>query len=294
MVPQSKARAASPGEADMIVSGLERTVSWGRCVGAKIRPLAWREIDEAREAHPLAPIFGAEWCLQCLQSPMWSSGLDLVGLSGRVAELRQVAADNLAIYDEATVIARGLLEAPDHRARGEYVTSLEASARAELAAMIVSFSRGTWPTSRATAIRAAGEHRTVSIPGEPGETVTVCRLPPAVIRRAAEDVTARAEASTRRWINAAKPDLLRTLADLSEAMKRTDGTIVSRMLDLQRASPETYSFQILLRAGVVAWTYDAPLPQSVDLLDESTAFALVAAILAFSQPELLAPVPRAS
>jgi hypothetical protein len=79
-------------------------------------------------------------------------------------------------------------------------------------------------------------------------------------------------------------------AELIKAMRDSVDTAdlqekVKRIQDAQAADVHNYDRDVLLKKGLVSWTYpDAPLPDATDDLDDPTAEFLAERIFLFSRP----------
>lgn len=94
-------------------------------------------------------------------------------------------------------------------------------------------------------------------------------------------------------------------AELMKALREEDTSTVKRLQDAQEADIHNYDRDLLLRYGVVSWSYTVPpvwasttpgieeLTDGVNLLDESTAKFLSEEVFAFSRPETKAEAKNA-
>lgn len=73
--------------------------------------------------------------------------------------------------------------------------------------------------------------------------------------------------------------------ELMKSLRDADVGAVKRIQETQQADINTYDRDLLLKTGIVSWTYDAKLPGATDFLDESTAKFLSEQIFDFSRPE---------
>lgn len=122
--------------------------------------------------------------------------------------------------------------------------------------------------------------RTIPIPHEEGQTLTIKRLAPKQLRMAQEAYTDAALANFRRMGGAGFLAELKAMGD----MDRPDagGKAVAQEDPLNGYDPDT-----LIREGLIGWSYEqAFVPENVALLDESTAQFAAERILAYAKNRL--------
>jgi len=109
----------------------------------------------------------------------------------------------------------------------------------------------------------------VEIPHEPGQTLTVRRLSWRELEEA--------KAARGRKAIASFKDLG---PELMEQLRRADRPEPEQSNGASQRSAEDYDRGVLLRAGIVEWSYDAPVnEETVEQLDEETAAFAAEAIL---------------
>lgn len=73
--------------------------------------------------------------------------------------------------------------------------------------------------------------------------------------------------------------------DLLKALRDADTDKVQKIQEAQAANVDNYDRDILLKCGVVSWSYKVGLPHGTDDLDEPTAKYLAKEIFEFSRPD---------
>ena len=116
--------------------------------------------------------------------------------------------------------------------------------------------------------------RTLAIPHEPGQTLTITRLAPKQLRLAGEAFTDAALANFRRMGGAAFLAELKAMGE-TKTERKADGP-------LDGFDPDT-----LIREGLIGWSYEqAFTPEHVALLDEATAQFAAESILDYAKNRL--------
>jgi hypothetical protein len=114
--------------------------------------------------------------------------------------------------------------------------------------------------------------KTVELPHEPGESITIRKLSGSQLGAAAKRKMSDGIA------------LMREIgAELVKALREGDTATVKRIEDAQAANVNNYDRDMLLADGVSAWSYPVPVAESLSLLDEDTAAFAAEQIFEFSR-----------
>lgn len=116
--------------------------------------------------------------------------------------------------------------------------------------------------------------KSVDIPGETGEAATIRKLNHKILKTAAKARQSEGVGFMRE-----------VGGELLKALKDEDEDKLKKIQDKQESNVNNYDRDILLKEGIVAWTYEGKLPQDTDDLDENTAKFLAEQILEFSRGE---------
>jgi hypothetical protein len=248
--------------------------------GESFRRLSWHDLRVASRACSDAPLRVLQRQLALLEDPicdsMRTSASEVARVQTRLDALDEAYATNPGMYDEATILARALVSR-------EHKSPLDAAARADLVERIVAFAVGTRPPSKPVDHTSADAGvlgvLVVDIPGEPDQHATLRRVPVSMLVSPPDP---RLAAIWRRD----HPDLLGRVGELSR------GPRGQRLQAACERRASSYDYGIVLRQGLVAWSYPERLPAGVELLDVRCATALVTAIVTLSLPpaERAAPV----
>ena len=119
---------------------------------------------------------------------------------------------------------------------------------------------------------------TLPVPRDEAQSVTIRRLSPAALRRAAEAAQLAAVESARRMREAMGPALAETL----------DRVTPEQMQQAKQADPLlSYDRISLMEDGIVSWTYDrAVTAETLADMDDDAQDWLAGAILRLSKPSL--------
>ena len=123
---------------------------------------------------------------------------------------------------------------------------------------------------------------TEPVPHEPGETMTFRRLGWKALKEAREGRARRQMQSASDLARGLDADFLKQMRDevAAAVTARGDAAIAPEADPL-----DDYDKDELLRRGIAAWSYDAPVtPENLDGLDEATADWAARRVLALSTP----------
>lgn len=73
--------------------------------------------------------------------------------------------------------------------------------------------------------------------------------------------------------------------ELLKALRDVDTDKVKKIQEAQEANVDNYDRDMLLKSGIVSWSYKVDLPDGTDALDEPTAKFLANEIFEFSRPD---------
>lgn len=124
----------------------------------------------------------------------------------------------------------------------------------------------------------------VELQHDPPHRVTIRKLAPKHLREARLASLARAMEELRLI---GSPAVLKELRELDGRPTESESP-VTQPLDGRGRDPLTlYDRDVLIRRGIVSWTYDRPMDDAaLEDLDEQTADLLARAILRLTKPEL--------
>ena len=116
--------------------------------------------------------------------------------------------------------------------------------------------------------------KVIEIPHEPGETALICKLSHVQLKAAQK---ARQSEGV---------GFMKELGgELMAALRTGDNEKLKTIQETQEADINNYDRSVLLKSGIVSWSYRATLPEGTDDQDEVTAKFLAQAIFNFSRPE---------
>ena len=118
--------------------------------------------------------------------------------------------------------------------------------------------------------------KTIAHPDEPGVEFTLRKLSYAQIEEAADAKRDKALALMKALGGVELPDPYEGMAPEERERAKVDA-----QHDAEKALNK-YDRETVLRHGITAWSYDAPLKENIGDLDESTAAWLFAAIIGHS------------
>ncbi|HXH05851.1 MAG TPA: hypothetical protein VNI83_04600 [Vicinamibacterales bacterium] len=120
---------------------------------------------------------------------------------------------------------------------------------------------------------------TLPVPGDPSHTVTIRRLSALELEEAQR---AAAAAATKRLLELGGASVLKELSALGGSVA---APATSEPIDPLQA----YDRRLVLRAGIVSWSYERPVtPEAIDEIEPEAAEAIARAILRLTRPSLFA------